>query len=171
MLLQRRGGRGPAFRLKAAMKDRSAVICGSEYNRWRRVTADPGFVRGLRDFSDSADSERRSAVGRLAPNASGYTYAKFMVVDGGPTGDAYGAAGHRSAIAPPCTPITTSEGDISVLPEPLLTGEIQVIDALPLPTATEQCKNGGLKTFGVFKNQGDCVSFVATGGKNPPGGS
>ncbi|MBM3218471.1 MAG: GAF domain-containing protein [Candidatus Rokubacteria bacterium] len=26
----------------------------------------------------------------------------------------------------------------------------------------------GWQTFGVFKNQGDCVSFVATGGKNKP---
>ena len=37
-----------------------------------------------------------------------------------------------------------------------------------LPTSTDQCKNGGWKTFGVFKNQGDCVSFVASKGKNPP---
>jgi hypothetical protein len=37
-----------------------------------------------------------------------------------------------------------------------------------LPTAKEQCKNGGWKAFGVFENQGDCVSFVETGGKNPP---
>ena len=35
---------------------------------------------------------------------------------------------------------------------------------------SEQCKNGGWQTFGVFKNQGDCVSYVATGGKNPPNG-
>jgi hypothetical protein len=41
---------------------------------------------------------------------------------------------------------------------------------VPLPTSTDQCKNGGWKTFGVFKNQGDCVSFVATKGKNPPSG-
>jgi hypothetical protein len=39
---------------------------------------------------------------------------------------------------------------------------------VPLPTLQDQCKNGGWKTFGVFKNQGDCVSFVSTGGKNPP---
>jgi hypothetical protein len=39
-----------------------------------------------------------------------------------------------------------------------------------LPTTTEECKNGGWRDFGVFKNQGDCVSFVATGGKNPPVG-
>ena len=37
-----------------------------------------------------------------------------------------------------------------------------------LPTATGQCLNGGWQTFKVFKNQGDCVSFVATKGKNPP---
>ena len=37
-----------------------------------------------------------------------------------------------------------------------------------LPTSKDQCKHGGWQTFGVFKNQGDCVSFVATGGKNQP---
>ena len=36
-----------------------------------------------------------------------------------------------------------------------------------LPTDKDQCKQGGWQTFGIFKNQGDCVSFVATGGKNP----
>lgn len=41
---------------------------------------------------------------------------------------------------------------------------------LNLPTSTAQCKNGGWLTFGKFKNQGDCVSFVATHGKNPPNG-
>jgi len=39
-----------------------------------------------------------------------------------------------------------------------------------LPTTKEQCKNGGWRNFGTsFKNQGDCVSFVATNGKNEPG--
>jgi hypothetical protein len=38
-----------------------------------------------------------------------------------------------------------------------------------LPTSAEQCKDGGWQSYGVFKNQGDCVSFVETGGKNPPG--
>ena len=33
------------------------------------------------------------------------------------------------------------------------------------------CKNGGWRTYGIFKNQGDCVSFVATQGKNPQAGS
>jgi hypothetical protein len=40
------------------------------------------------------------------------------------------------------------------------------------PTSKDQCKDGGWKTFTnpSFKNQGDCVSFVATGGKNQPSG-
>jgi len=36
----------------------------------------------------------------------------------------------------------------------------------------DQCKNGGWQSnfpAGTFKNQGDCVSFFATGGKNQPG--
>jgi hypothetical protein len=46
----------------------------------------------------------------------------------------------------------------------------QQLVATCLPTTTEECKNGGWRDFGVFKNQGDCVSFVATGGRNSPGG-
>ena len=49
--------------------------------------------------------------------------------------------------------------------------DVFVAKIATLPTSTDQCKNGGWKTFGVFKNQGDCVSFVATKGKNPPSGS
>jgi hypothetical protein len=36
---------------------------------------------------------------------------------------------------------------------------------------TSQCKHGGWESFGtLFKNQGDCTSFGATGGKNTPSG-
>ena len=39
-----------------------------------------------------------------------------------------------------------------------------------LPTKKAQCKAKGWQNFaGMFKNQGDCVSYVATKGKNPPG--
>ena len=38
-----------------------------------------------------------------------------------------------------------------------------------LPAAKEECKDGGFRVFGVFRNQGECVSFVATSGKNEPG--
>jgi hypothetical protein len=35
-----------------------------------------------------------------------------------------------------------------------------------------QCKHSGWRSFGsMFKNQGDCISFFATRGKNPPAGT
>ena len=38
------------------------------------------------------------------------------------------------------------------------------------PKPKDQCKDGGWRTFGHFKNQGDCVSWFATDGKNKPAG-
>jgi hypothetical protein len=47
---------------------------------------------------------------------------------------------------------------------------IDNVSVEPLPTTKDECKDDGWQSDGVFKNQGDCVSFVATGGKNPPAG-
>ena len=47
-------------------------------------------------------------------------------------------------------------------------GASQLPPAPTLPTTKAECKKGGWESFGVFKNQGDCVSFVATKGKNRP---
>jgi hypothetical protein len=46
---------------------------------------------------------------------------------------------------------------------------------LPAPTNKDQCKNGGWANYSdaggtAFKNQGDCVSYVATSGHNPGNG-
>lgn len=41
------------------------------------------------------------------------------------------------------------------------------------PTSMDQCKNGGWQSGfapGQFRNQGDCVSFVASGGRTHPAG-
>ena len=62
-----------------------------------------------------------------------------------------------------CTPDGVSEQ-----PLPLTSGDLVVTDVQPLPTSKAQCKNGGWSSFPGFKNQGDCVSFVATGGRNQP---
>jgi hypothetical protein len=53
--------------------------------------------------------------------------------------------------------------------------DITVNGELQVPTtqaAKDQCKNGGWQNFTspAFKNQGDCVSFFATGEKNPSNG-
>jgi hypothetical protein len=54
--------------------------------------------------------------------------------------------------------------------QPVDSGDIAITDAPPLPTSKDQCKNGGWRNFPGFKNQGHCVSYVATEGKNPPAG-
>jgi hypothetical protein len=52
--------------------------------------------------------------------------------------------------------------------EPVTSGDISISDAPNLPTSTSQCTSGGWRIYRVFSGAGDCVSFVATGGKNPP---
>jgi hypothetical protein len=54
--------------------------------------------------------------------------------------------------------------------QPPVGGTQQLVATCSFPTTNNQCKNGGWRTYGVFENQGDCVSFVATKGKNPPAG-
>jgi hypothetical protein len=65
----------------------------------------------------------------------------------------------------PTTPIAFAGNEIQPCGGILI--DNVAVEAL-LPTTKDECKNGGWQSFGVFKNQGDCVSFVATGGKNKP---
>jgi hypothetical protein len=58
-----------------------------------------------------------------------------------------------------CSPGTTGGGTGG----PLSGGDLIIHDAPPLPTSKDQCKNGGWRNYPGFKNQGDCISFVATG--------
>jgi len=49
--------------------------------------------------------------------------------------------------------------------------QFDVVEAEPaVPTEKAECKNGGWETYDIFKNQGDCVSYVATDGRNEPAG-
>lgn len=56
------------------------------------------------------------------------------------------------------------------------TGLLEIVDDIVLtpataPSSREECKDEGWKVFSPpFKNQGDCVSFVATQGRNPADG-
>ncbi len=87
---------------------------------------------------------------------------KVLAVDGQP--DSFDLLGFGQA-PDDCSPLPPPS-----VGGPLSDGDITITDAPPVPTSKDQCKNGGWKTFGVFKNQGDCVSFVATEAKNPPAG-
>ena len=116
-------------------------------------------------FAGSADG----FVTKLDATGSGLVYSTYLggssddggqdiAVDG--AGAAY-VTGYTLSTNFPTTSgaaQTTHAGDFDAF----------VVRFATLPTSTEECKNGGWKTFGVFKNQGDCVSFVATRGKNQP---
>ncbi len=103
-----------------------------------------------------------TAVG-TGPNPD--TTFKVLVVDyggGGADTFAFASASGPTECALP------SPNEVSLL-STLTNGRAVVFDAPLLPTSKEQCKNGGWQNFPQFKNQGDCVSFVATNGKNQPG--
>jgi len=77
-----------------------------------------------------------------------------------PSGDFVDAGFSAGSVTAGAFTGTLNETFTSTLPQPV-----------PLaPTSFAQCMNNGWRNFPQFKNQGDCVSFVATGGKNPGGG-
>ncbi len=114
----------------------------------------------------SVSGNTATFVYRMAPTV-GLVRVKVTATDNGPVGDTVGSMFYDPSTVPACTPITGFEGN-GGQPPGFITGQVVIHDAQPLPTSKDQCKNGGWRTYGVFKNQGDCVSFVATGGKNPP---
>ena len=84
----------------------------------------------------------------------------IQVEDNGSTGDKVDST-FVSTLPDSCPP------PVTVREDPFTSGNVTVVDAPSFPTLREQCKNSGWRTFGVFENQGSCVRFVATGGKNP----
>ena len=104
---------------------------------------------------------RNVVGGSPQPNSVGVVGFTDTLVDNGPFGDTFNAQ-------PGPVPTACAAPDPGL---PLLFGAITVVDASTSADGTDECKNGGWRAFGVFKNQGDCVSFVATGGKNPPASS
>jgi hypothetical protein len=76
-----------------------------------------------------------------------------------------GSDGGRLITINPATGLFTFVGSVSAASGGNSLGALAFRNRC-LPTSKEQCKNGGWQNYGVFKNQGDCVSFVTTGGKN-----
>jgi hypothetical protein len=86
----------------------------------------------------------------------------FLVVDNAATGtpDQFG-----QLFPPPIVAPSTCPANLDVPLQEATSGDLVVHDAQPFPTSKDQCKNGGWRNYPGFRNQGDCVSFVATGGK------
>ena len=71
-----------------------------------------------------------------------------------------------------CSATATYAGNANYLPSSASTS---IVIKLPVATSANQCKNGGWQFVtddleNLFKNQGDCVSYVATKGKNKGAG-
>jgi hypothetical protein len=102
---------------------------------------------------------RATIIVRAPAGSGGPAGLSISVRDGGP-GATDGLEWHPLSALPPDCPA----------PDPGLPvvehGDLVVVDAPALPTSKEQCKKGGWRLFG-FKNQGACVSFVATGPSRP----
>jgi hypothetical protein len=91
----------------------------------------------------------------------------IFVEDNGSPGAGRDIANERpSGVIRTCSPPTDDDlvpfPFIPIRPQPIQSGEIVVHDfvAPPRPSSKDQCKNGGWRAFG-FKNQGQCVAFVA----------
>jgi hypothetical protein len=102
-----------------------------------------------------------AATINFADHVSGFGILTVQVFDGQPdTFDALPAGRAPSDCSP--LPPTGLGGPVA--------GEIRVVDAQPFPTSKDECKNDGWRNFPGFKKHGDCVSFVASKGKNQPSG-
>jgi hypothetical protein len=110
-------------------------------------------------FDDPTCFAIRSGGGQVADEAAinfrnTLTGARVVVRIGG------GTAGPRTI----GLSLAASASDCGFVPPvsgaEVIEGDITIVDAPPLPTSKEQCKNGGWRTFGVFRNQGACIKSV-----------
>jgi hypothetical protein len=116
----------------------------------------------------TVDGNSASFAGTWLSNANGATHYEIVVEDSGTAASTPDLLGMITTTNAPRDCSAVPGIDLPLLP--LVTGGLVITDARSVPTSTSECKNGGWRNFGVFKSQGDCVSFVATGGANQPSG-
>jgi hypothetical protein len=149
-----RGSAGTGFGMGFALYTFDVRSGPSGENPTGTVTIDSFFgVIGPLDATCLSVSANKAAMIFRAPEpTSAVAGLAIAVQDDGPGQDRIDF--HTVAALPNDCPVP---GEVSA---PTISGDITITDAQPLPTATRQCKHGGWRSFGVFKNQGDCVSFV-----------
>jgi hypothetical protein len=78
-----------------------------------------------------------------------------------------------SYVATDDAPVCSEAGDVCDVGSQAIEERFTSATGVPtpiitLPETANECKHGGWRTFERFKNQGDCVSFVASKGRNQP---
>jgi hypothetical protein len=127
------------------------------------ATADDGVGTDTGSVTCLYVSANRATVGVDFAAVGGGWF--FLEDSNGAGPDSFAGVGTLTGEAPTACPPESPRALTAVA------GDIVVHDTQPFPTSRDQCKNDGWRNYGTtFKNQGECVSFVATGGKNPPDG-
>lgn len=164
------GGGSPRFQLNVDTNDDGT----SDGNIWVYLGPSPNFTDCPAGWQTSGNLIGNADAGRYDFTSLGGplgTYADApvdvlngkilgiqLVIDSSWSADATNADGEQTVLFDN----VTINGDVYDF-EPVLT----------YPASKDECKKNGWKSFTgvVFKNQGDCVSFVATGGRNQPANS
>ncbi len=120
-----------------------------------------GVANGDDAFPRDASESRDSDGDGVGDNADAFPNDPAETVD--TDGDAVGDDGDNCRMVP-----NEDQADLDA------DGRGDACDEDVLPLSADTCKREGWKRFRAdgarFKNQGDCVSFVATRGRNLPGG-
>lgn len=150
---------------------------------WLKIGGNMAFLRDLSTgvLSYFTVPNFTNGNGRNTARARGITDAGLMAGYGFDQSTGTFAAwagdstvGYQILHSPAFDPTTTntigeglnSAGQISGYTQSTVDGSEDGFVILPLPVDKDQCKKGGWQIYGVFRNQGDCVSYVATNGKN-----
>ena len=110
-----------------------------------------GTVSCLAVSGDTAVLSYREQA--LPPNLGPNVVTLILTDNGG------GGRDVMTVVVSPRAATDCSIPTLSSHPETLAFGRATVVDAPPLPTSKEQCKNGGWSQYG-FANQGQCIKFV-----------
>lgn len=110
-----------------------------------RLTLYDGQAQQIGECVVPTDTNGNAQCGVPASLSVGYVYLSARY-----DGDAF----HQGAM-------TTTRGTVTAPPPP-------PPPPPAAPTTADDCRNGGWMQYGVFRNQGDCVRYVATGGRNQP---
>ena len=141
----------------------------TEFDATFRIDSPAGVVEGRKFLNPErvAGLRQDAACSSLGPNREAFEAiiqdARYEVTIDGSFADRGLTALRIEAVEP-----SQSGGDITGFFAEAFLSDLTQTEPIR-PTTVEQCTKGGALTFGIFKNQGDCVAFVQTQGKNEPG--
>jgi hypothetical protein len=144
---------------------------GTAFDPWLvlGISASPSSVTTGGSSTVTADVTHDSAGTDTSTSAtiSNGTVIAFATDFGILSANTAGTSGGKAAVA--LTSPAPGTANVSATLDSQTVSTTVSFTSPPVPTSADQCKKGGWQSYGIFENQGDCISFVATHGKNPPG--